>query len=532
MKYYRGILFADEMKPYWVRVVPWAVLVLFALSWLGFFSLMSPAAPGPDVFVFRDAGCNWARGAGFVAASVPHGNTSHAKLFASYTPGAPLLFGVVASWLGCSGWVDTIYNLFFATVAVLLFYICFGWAVRSRRLRLWAALLLGVLLPTGMVAFDNDRPEMPAFCLLVAILLGWRKTASVSGRALLLGCVGLVFLIHPFAGIVGWFLVAFLLVFEEPRMLTGRLPVVLAGTALYVLVVFGWLLSMWWQDASAVRRFLEHAAGQGTGAGVILHGVKTANAGGGPAVRNGYAVAYHQLFNPAFPASAALAASLLVCGLVVAVYAFREAGRARLRLQGVLLLTVFLIFPFAVFPGQTNYLGLARAVLVVALLIGKFPLAGVLRESGASFAFILISFVFLAPWVALEVLQNIEARGSYFDARQQVRRVHDLFAARGVSNPTLLVDSGHYFLYKPFFPNLYNRNYAEPGDASGLAQGMLVCYSGTRAFSRAELPEDEKLAAHGWKLIDGGEDAVHVTLFGHAVMRRNWTWMCDVYARE
>jgi hypothetical protein len=249
-------------------------------------------------------------------------------------------------------------------------------------------------------------------------------------------------------------------------------------------------------------------------------------------VRNGYAVAYHQIFNPAFPASAALAASLLVCGLVVAVYAFREAGRARLRLQCVLLLTVFLIFPFGVFPGQTNYLGLARALLVAALLIGEFPLAGVLRESGASFAFILISFVFLAPWVALEVLQNIEARGSYVGARQQVLRVHDLFAARGVSNPTLLVDSGHYFLYKPFFPDLYNRNYAEPGDASGLAQGMLVCYSGTRAFSRAELPEDDKLAGHGWKLIDGGEDAVHVTLFGHAVMRRNWTWMCDVYARE
>jgi hypothetical protein len=510
------------MKPYWVRVAPWVVLVLFALSWLVFFSVSSPAAPGPDVFVFRDAGCNWARGAGFVVASVPHANTAHARLFASYTPGAPLLFGLVASLLGCSGWVDTVYNLFFATVAVLLIYRCFGSAIGSQRQRVWAALLLGVLLPTGMVAFDSDRPEMPAFCLLVAILLGWRRTPSVSGRVLLLGCVGLVFLIHPFAGIVGWFLVAFLLVFEEPR--TGRLPVVLAGTALYSVVVFAWLLSIWRQDASAVRRFLEHATGQGTGAGVILHGAK--------AVNNGYAVAFHQLFNPAFPASAALAASLLVCGLIVVVYAFRGAGRARLSLQCALLLTVLLIFPFVVFPAQTNYLGLARALLVVVLLIGEFPLAGVLRKSGASFSFILVSFVFFAPWVGLEVLQNIEARGSYLEERQQVRRVHDWFAARGLSNPSLLVDSGHYFLYKPLFPNLYNRNYAEPGDASGFAQGMLVCYSGTLAFSRAELPEDDKLAVAGWKLIDRGEDAVHVTLFGHAVMRRNWTWMCDVYARE
>ena len=35
-----------------------------------------------------------------------------------------------------------------------------------------------------------------------------------------------------------------------------------------------------------------------------------------------------------------------------------------------------------------------------------------------------------------------------------------------------------------------------------------------------------------WRLIDGGEDVVRVALFGHPLMRRNWTWMCDVYARQ
>ena len=45
------------------------------------------------------------------------------------------------------------------------------------------------------------------------------------------------------------------------------------------------------------------------------------------------------------------------------------------------------------------------------------------------------------------------------------------------------------------------------------------------------LPEDQ-LEAGQWTLIDGGEDAVRVALAGHPLMRRNWTWMCDVYARR
>jgi hypothetical protein len=472
--------------------------------WFGFFALTSPLPPGPDVFVFRDAGCNWAHGIGLVAASVPHANTVNPRLFASYTPGAPLLFGLGASIFGCSGWFDTFYNL--------------ALAASSCRQRIWAALLLGALLPTGMVAFDGDRPEMPAFCLMVAILLGWRKTRSVAGRALLLGCVGLVFLIHPFAGIVGWLLLAFLLIFGEPRMPSGRLQVMAAGTALFALIVAAWVLSMWWQDHTALHRFLEHAAGKGTGAGVVVH--------------SGYAAPLRQLFNPAFPASAALAFSLLVSGVVVAGYAFRTAARVSLLLQCAFLLTVLLIFPFAVFPGQTNYLGLARALLVAVLLIGGFPLAGVLRGSAAPLSLLLIAFVFLAPWVGLEALQNVEARSSYYHEEEQAQRVGAYFAQHGVRNPSLLADSGHYFVYKPYFPDLYNRNYVEPGDAASQVQGLIVCYSGSRAFSRAQLPQDAALQADSWKLIDDGEDAVRVTLFGHSIMRRNWTWMCDAYARQ
>jgi hypothetical protein len=298
------------------------------------------------------------------------------------------------------------------------------------------------------------------------------------------------------------------------------------------LIVAAWLLAMWSQDHSAIHRFLQHAAGRGTGAGVVLHGAKGTDTESTPVVHNGYAVAFGQLFNPAFPASASLAISLLLSGLLVAVYALRGPERARLLLQWAFLVFALLIFPLAVFPAQTNYLGISRALLLAVLFIGGFPLASALRGSVAPLTLVLIAFVFMAPWVGLQMLQSVDARASYYSEQAQVTRVRALFEQRGIRNPALLVDSGHYFVYKPYFPNLYNRSYLEPGEATDQYQGLIQCYSGSRAFSRAQLPLDATLKANEWRLIDGGEQVVRVGLFGHPIMRRNWTWMCDAYARQ
>jgi hypothetical protein len=540
----------ERMKPKIVRVIgeswfssrtlPWVILGVSTVCWFSFFALVSPQPNGADVFVFRDAGCNWAHGRGLVAASVPTGNTMTPVLFAAYTPGAPFLFGLAASLFGCSGPVDTFYNLAFAAAAICLLYYCFSLAVSSGRQRACVALLLGAALPSGLISFDSDRPEMPAFCLLVAILLLWRRTSSVAGRSLLLGSVGLVFLIHPFAGIAGWLLLGFLLVFGErpvePHAWTRRLQLITAGTALYALIVALWALSMWLQDHTALHRFFEHAAGRGTGAGVVLHGGEAVDPESGYA---GYAGAFRQLFNPAFPASAAMAISLLVSGVVVAAYAFRGAERPRLLLQCVLLLLVLLIFPIAIFPAQSNYLGLSRALLLAVLFIGGFPLASAVRGSTAPLPLVLIAFVFAVPWVGLGVLRTVDARDSYYAEQAQAGRVRTYFEQRGIVDPALLVDSGHYFLYKPYFANLYNPNYLaagddhlEAGDATGQYQGLVLCYAGLLPFSRAQLPWDAAPEKSKWRLIDGSEDVVRVGLFGHALMRRNWTWMCDVYARQ
>jgi hypothetical protein len=191
-----------------------------------------------------------------------------------------------------------------------------------------------------------------------------------------------------------------------------------------------------------------------------------------------------------------------------------------------------LVFPLAVFPAQTNYLGISRALLLAVLFIGGFPLASAMRGSVAPLLLILIGFIFMVPWVGLQMLQSVDARASYYSEQGQAMRVRAFFEQRGIRNPALLVDSGHYFLYKPYFPNLYNRNYLEPGEPTSQYQGLIHCYSGSRAFSRAQLPWDDALQADEWSLIDGGEQVVRVALFGHPIMRRNWTWMCDVYARK
>ena len=304
------------------------------------------------------------------------------------------------------------------------------------------------------------------------------------------------------------------------------------GSGVYALILAVWVLSMWWQDHTALHRFLQHAAGQGTGAGVVLHGAKAGSSDASPGVQNGYAVAFRQLFNPAFPASAALAIGLLFSAILVSVYAVRGPARRYLLLQCALLLLVLLIFPFAVFPAQTNYLGISRALLLAVLFIGGFPLATALRGTMAPLSLILMAFAVTAPWTGLEMLQTVEARASYRNEQNQAARVHLFFEQRGLHNPALLVDSGHYFLYRPYFPDLYNPNYLEPGDSIDQYQGLVLCYSGSRAFSRAQLPPVIGPAANGWNLIDRGEDVVRVTLFGHSIMRRNWTWMCDVYARK
>ena len=121
----------------------------------------------------------------------------------------------------------------------------------------------------------------------------------------------------------------------------------------------------------------------------------------------------------------------------------------------------------------------------------------------------LTTFAVLAPWVGLEMLQNVESRASYYNEQRQAARVRLWFERHGAHNPILLVDSGHYFVYKPYFPNLYNPNYLEPGDPIGQYRAALFAIRLTRV-SRAQLAGIAGPEADRWQLIDGGEDVVRI----------------------
>ena len=101
-----------------------------------------------------------------------------------------------------------------------------------------------------------------------------------------------------------------------------------------------------------------------------------------------------------------------------------------------------------------------------------------------------------------------------------------------MQQPRLLIDAPHFFVYKPKFDYLYNVNYFQPDDSLNQFDGLVRCYMTTLAFSRPELTWKKPFNKEDWEFIDGDDTFTRITLFGHKVQRRNWTWSCDVYARK
>ena len=178
-------LSSSPMKPksVWANgkfktAVPWLILGACAVFWFIFFALASPLPGGPDVFVFRDAGCNWAereRSGSRIGTSCKHrSSTTVCQLYAGDSSAlrrgcfALRLFRIGRHFLqprmgnDCS----------LPALPLLQPGSRGGKATSLGSGPAWGS------APYGIVAFDSDRPEMPAFCLLVAILLLWRHASS------------------------------------------------------------------------------------------------------------------------------------------------------------------------------------------------------------------------------------------------------------------------------------------------------------------------------------------------------------------
>jgi hypothetical protein len=530
------------------KTVPWLIFLGFALAWTLFHALSAPNWASTDVYIFRDAGCNCAAGEGLVARSVPHNQSVEPELFASYTPGAPLLFALPARLFGCKPYVDTFYNLFFATLsaALLLYGLLRG--VPSGTAWLWSAVLIGGILPTGLLSINGDRPETPAFCLLAALLLMWREDRSASFKVILVGLNGLVFLIHPFAGVVGYLLFCFLLTFtpRQPQAPARRCLIAGAGFIVMFLTIAACAFTMWRLDPASLQRFVVHATTLNAPVQQAfrnLQGTGVDSAGGAAALHAnppntsehvGYVTAFRHIFNSGTVLGGVGVISLLVAFVAIGAFVFYSRSPAeaknKCRLQFLVLALLLLGLPVIFFPAQANYFDLARGCLLLMVVLGGFELSDLLTKSRLPLLLVMLAFLSLTPSLAVTVFENIETRASYKHAVGQAQRTADYFARKGIQDPAILVSVSEYFLYKPHFNRLYAPNYlVYPGGRKDY-DGLVLCYTTTLAFTHADLPWPEGLSRDGWQLIENGQDSLRISLLGKPVMRRNWTWSCDVYA--
>lgn len=511
--------------------VPFLVLAAFAVFWILFIGFNSPFFGGTDVFIFRDAGCNCASHLGFVASSAPtHPAYIPPVLFADYTPGSPLVFASVARAFGCTPYTDTYYELL---LLVLIGFFAVSFVPddeHHRKQRLFAAVLTGITLPVGLFQTGTDRPEPLAIVLFFALLMLWRKTQAVWGRALVVGLAGALFLVHPYVGIASY-LVFFLMVACSPEI-KGRLRIVAGSLSVVGASVGTWILILHHADASAFHRFMEHAMGAKTGAGVIL---KSGGAGGHTGAAHAYLAAFKRYVDSSNRLRAVAVAILLVSFAILAAATLRIPERKRRKAAFVPLLGLFAIlvlFPAAVFAVQVNYFVASEALLFGTVAIGSYPFSDEIRKGKTVLILLALCAVASVPNLVIQVLRSVETRTSFERATAQEARVKQAFLARGLSEPRMIVDSAHYFVYKPNFDYVYNVDYFTADDSLSDFDGLARCYMTTLALSRPELTWEKPFREEDWELIDGDASPATIQLFGHRLMRRNWSWSCDVYARR
>ncbi len=509
--------------------LPWIIFAAGLTFWIVIYTLLPPPVPGVDTFLFRDPGCNWAAGRGLTAVSVPHEDYVAPRLFASYTPGAPLLYGFAAKLFGCSARLNGLYDLFWGALLCALLLAAFRQAGQqhAKWQGTWAAVLLVIVLPTGISTADYERPELPALFLLAMALFAWRGRSAPVRSALLIGWNGIVFLIHPFAGLVGLAMLTFLL-YRQQGQAAEKLGALLGGLLIFGVVVAASVLYMQHLDPTAVSRFVHHAMGQGTGAGVVLSG----KAADGSRLA-GFRQAFRHIFSHERPVTAFPLITLVLSFLACLLALLRRRGERGRFTDFALLFALLFLFPAALFLAQPNYFALSRQLLLFLLLLGGFPLARILRSTYVPLVLLAIAVLSLVPEVAVENLRSFETRTTYRAEQEQAARVAARLRALGLSNPRLMTDAEHYYFYKKYFNSLHHVKYvSEEGIAHSQMDAITLCYASSLAFAPSQLAWPAGFHPADWELIDVMDTPQRITVFGHPVMRRNWSWGCDVYRRR
>jgi len=516
-----------------------AIFCAFAAAWTLIYALIAPPFGGTDIFIFKDAGANLALGHGFQSIPAPYFDGDPGlRPFASYTPLYPLLYGLWGKLFGIGAYASGYFDLALGIVASWLTLCLLLPAVECKRDRVLSATLLGIAAPAGAVFMTSDRPELLGYAMSAALFLLWPHAAGSAWRTVaIIGASAIVFLAHPFAGLMMLAILSMLLMTDQldlPSAGIERVRVLVCGWMLFAFVCATSALSLLAQDRTALRRFLEHAAGRGSGAGILrdLHGPRS--------FASFYLIEWRQAFLSSSIASLAMATSLLICLAIAAFSIVRAlhnperagsttqdgAAQTREHVAAAFILAVFLV-PLLLFPRQNNYYVIGRALVPLFVLTSGTSIADRLRRARLPLVLICTGILFAAPQIVVQVATRAENRASYEAAQQQMR------ATMAGIDPSqyIAISPVLYPLVKPTHPDIVDVDYLDRPDETGFVEGLILARAGTRFADATRVPISPALTSVPWQPLNQPAPPVFIRVFGRRAMRAQWGWGFDAYRR-
>jgi hypothetical protein len=487
--------------------------------WLLVSAIADPQFGATDIFVYKDAGVNWALGRGLVTAGVPGNVTLDPTFYSSYPPVFPLVYGLFVRMFGLGAYQNTFFNLSVAALS------CGAWMLLLGRMfprRSGSAglgtmnILLVLMIPTGTLTVATDRPDQLAFLVFLLSFLISVGTDSPKRMALAFFLAGLNASISPFAGIMNFVClcaVQWSQLVSAKRRLAICLLLAMIPTA--ATVAF-----FWWADPEAISRLWKYGTGRGgvgqnvisgEGLRVYLTGLKHAAFSSGV-----HSVGLFLSF---------LGMLVLLCG-----YAAKCAGELRSPAIRFLLAAGGLgLFTLAAFPARNNYMGLARNAalvlfLVLFLRVDKNPRSA-MRVSVAAVILLALGQV---PEMARDTAARLVTRSSYSRAQAQCTALaKDLQKTWPMIEPISgVVSPSLYFVFKPHF-NIFDPSYFQFDAWHGRIQFAATSFVGTgdpfQSFTPSWIQE------HGWTIISQPRLPQIARIGCIPVSRSSCTWESRVY---
>jgi hypothetical protein len=508
-----------------------ATIAMAAAAWLCVYGCVAPPFGGADVFIFKDAGANLALGHGFNSIPAPFfDGSSTTMIFSSYTPLYPLLYGAWAAVFGIGPYANAYFDLCLASVAMILVLKLVLPSVQSAFVRQLLIITAVIALPAGGVFLAVDRPEVLAYGLTLLLLAAWVRVPRFRHSAPAIGGSAIVFLAHPFAGLI-LLLVLSYLTLTDPTAECGknapksRLLSVIGGWCLFSSVLFAVGAVFVLLDQHALERFSQHALGTGSGAGVMrrVNGIGD--------LLPFYKKNWRHAFLSSSIASMTMAGSLLVCTAVLLPF----AGLLLARTQGwreqcsrglfVCFVVGLLFVPILLFPRQNNYYSYVRALVPMVVLASQSEAAKLLRARHVPAMLLTIGWLFCLPNIAIAVITRVENLGSY---RDMTARAPELLAPLQGAY-LAAVSSDLYYVVKPIDQNIVCIDYVTDKNAAKI-DAVVAAHAGLPP-SQARSSIKQELNSGSWRVLTPESEPVVLSILGKQIMRSQWGWSFDAYMR-